>query len=118
MEEGRVGLPRAVARALLHHPKARRTRTVDPAAGDADPMAMDEEEDEDGTPGHLAWGRFDVPAEDVTVKLVRLPRGKKCVLSPTPDSLRRGFDRLPDVKAALERSLFGNRSTLSVGDSL
>jgi len=124
MEEGFVGLPASVAAALLKNESVGRERTADPAAAkgqagsDDGRMEVDDVGYEEETPGHLAWGAFDVPSCDVEVKLVALPKGNTCVLMPTPDSIERGFDRLPDVKLALEQSLIRTRSTLSVGDEI
>mmetsp|Transcript_19526 Transcript_19526/g.36593 ORF Transcript_19526/g.36593 Transcript_19526/m.36593 type:complete len:651 (-) Transcript_19526:238-2190(-) len=114
-----------------------RTRTVDPAAASSAsaPTAMDDGEEggesaapapapasangdsgEERTPGHPAYGLFDVPACRVEVTLLRLPRGKRAKLIPTPESIKHGFYNLKDVKLVLEQSLIRTRATLSVGD--
>mmetsp|Transcript_19525 Transcript_19525/g.36589 ORF Transcript_19525/g.36589 Transcript_19525/m.36589 type:complete len:653 (-) Transcript_19525:238-2196(-) len=116
-----------------------RTRTVDPAAAAAsasEPTAMDDGEEgeesaapapapasadgdagsDERTPGHPAYGLFDVPACRVEVTLLRLPRGKRAKLIPTPESIKHGFYNLKDVKLVLEQSLIRTRATLSVGD--
>ena len=140
MEEGQVGLPKAIASLLLENDSVPRTRTVDPAGeGTADPdvvmekgaedengsgsstesavvAAMDTDADEEKTPGHLAWGRFDVPDADVSITLVKLPRGKACTLVPTREAAANGFYKLKDVKLVLEQSLIRTRATLSVSD--
>lgn len=123
-EEGHVGLPAAIASALLD-PKRRRvqnevpkTRTKDPAAmsnTEEEPMEMDGEEK---TPGHLAWGAFDVPDVTLEISLVTLPKGRECTLIPTMNAIEQGFHGLKDVKLVLEQSLIRTRATLSVGDKV
>eukprot|EP00591_Stephanopyxis_turris_P002162 CAMPEP_0195530104 /NCGR_PEP_ID=MMETSP0794_2-20130614/32867_1 /TAXON_ID=515487 /ORGANISM="Stephanopyxis turris, Strain CCMP 815" /LENGTH=543 /DNA_ID=CAMNT_0040661527 /DNA_START=154 /DNA_END=1788 /DNA_ORIENTATION=- len=144
-EDGCVGLPQSIAKALLD--KGRRRvcedavvvpvkRTVDPAGAAASVVAIpsdtssamdvDEqdaamEEEESGaskTPGHLAWGAFDVPDMDVEVTMVTLPKGKACTLVPSLAALRNGFNNLKDVKVVLEQSLIRTRATLSVNDEI
>ena len=134
MEEGQVGLPEPVSSALLRSTSIPRKRTVDPASvassnapaveddaadasGKEEPLPM--QVDDDGgekTPGHLAWGLFDVPDVDVEITLIKLPKGKHCTLVPTPDSVRNGFYNLKDIKLVLEQSLIRTRATLSVND--
>lgn len=121
------------------------TRTVDPAAASAsaateengevgEESAVDENGDgavpmqqeaavttdaadnSERTPGHPAYGLFDVPASTVEITLLRLPKGKRCKLIPTEHSVRSGFYALKDVKMVLEQSLIRTRATLSVGD--
>ena len=134
MEEGQVGLPEPVSSALLRSTSIPRKRTVDPASvsssiapaaeDDAADASAEEEPlpmqvDDDGgekTPGHLAWGLFDVPDVDVEITLIKLPKGKHCTLVPTPDSVRNGFYNLKDIKLVLEQSLIRTRATLSVND--
>ena len=136
MEEGQVGLPEPVSSALLRSTSIPRKRTVDPASvassnaaensnGDDAADANTKEEplpmqvDDDGgekTPGHLAWGLFDVPDVDVEITLVKLPKGKHCTLVPTPEAVRNGFYNLKDIKLVLEQSLIRTRATLSVND--
>lgn len=118
-EEGYVGLPAATASALL---KAARTkspsiipikRTVDPA-GEVPRDLMDLEEEK--TPGHLAWGLFDLPDMPIEVSFVQLPKGKACKLTPTAEAVGNGFYSLNDIKLVLEQSLVRTRATLSRGD--
>jgi hypothetical protein len=124
-EEGHVGLPEPIAAALLD-PRQRRkdspsanpvpcTRTVDPASGEA--MVVEEDESEK-TPGHLAWGAFDVPDAPIEISMVQLPKGKACRLVPTQDAIQNGFYNLNDIKLVLEQSLIRTRATLSVGDTV
>jgi Ubiquitin fusion degradation protein UFD1/UBX domain len=145
-EEGYVGIPQHIASSLLdpknRHPTLRSceiptTRTVDPAsrggvsdsqAGggggdetmDDDPtgstVAAATEADGDKTPGHLAWGAFDVPVGTVEITMVRLPKGRGCTLVPTQQAVRNNFYGLMDVKLVLEQSLTRTRATLSGGD--
>lgn len=124
-EEGYVGLPASIAYSLLDPSRRRKDdatkipikRTVDPsrdvAAVEHDEM---EEEEDEKTPGHLAWGAFDLPDVLVEVTMVELPKGKRCVLVPTESAIRNGFYTLKDVKLVLEQSLVRTRATLSVGD--
>jgi hypothetical protein len=90
--------------------------TEDPVEDDAPLSAVTEIEEK--TPGHLAWGAFDIPSADIEVTLVRLPRGTECTLNPTQDAVRHGFHQLKDVKLVLEQSLIRTRATLSVGDTV
>jgi hypothetical protein len=80
------------------------------------PSAMQVDDDGERTPGHLAWGAFDVPDTDVEVTLIRLPKGRGCTLVPTHAAVRDGFYNLKDVKLVLEQSLIRTRATLSVND--
>jgi len=112
-------------------------RTVDPAAStktnltemnedDNEDMDVDnkqhtttEEDDDDGekTPGHPAYGLFDIPASSVEVTPVsRLPAGTNCTFTPTKTSIENGFYSLKDIKVVLEQSLMRTRATLSRGD--
>lgn len=141
-EEGHVGIPRPVAEALLD-PQRRRsehvsveiptTCTRDPAGVspsteiyDADDGSGDTKMAEvalqntegEKTPGHLAWGAFDIPEMGIEVSLVKLPRGKGCTLVPTKEAIRNGFYGLKDVKLVLEQSLIRTRATLGVGDTV
>ena len=68
------------------------------------------------TPGHLAWGAFDIPDSDVEITLIKLPKGKACTLVPTHEAVRNGFYNLKDVKLVLEQSLIRTRATLSIND--
>lgn len=110
-EEGHVGLPASIAAALLVD-GVPATRTKDPAGDD---KAM-ETSDEERTPGHLAWGAFDIPDIEIEVTLVKLPKGRRCTLTPTMEAIRNGFYNLKDIKLVLEQSLIRTRATLSVND--
>eukprot|EP00538_Stauroneis_constricta_P000590 CAMPEP_0119550042 /NCGR_PEP_ID=MMETSP1352-20130426/3647_1 /TAXON_ID=265584 /ORGANISM="Stauroneis constricta, Strain CCMP1120" /LENGTH=557 /DNA_ID=CAMNT_0007595787 /DNA_START=55 /DNA_END=1728 /DNA_ORIENTATION=- len=115
------------------------TRTVDPAAAaaspkepsdeDADDSAMDvehtnndnstsnnKEDQSDKTPGHLAYGAFDIPDVPLEITMVRLPKGKKCTLTPTPEAIRNNFYALKDIKLVLEQSLIRTRATMAIKD--
>ena len=109
-EEGHVGLPASIAAALLVD-GVPSTRTKDVAGDD---KAMDT--DEERTPGHLAWGAFDIPDVEIEVSLVKLPKGHRCTLIPTMEAIRNGFYNLKDIKLVLEQSLIRTRATLSVND--
>ena len=78
-------------------------------AGDAAGM-------ESGTPGHVAWGTFDLPDTDLALTLVTLPKGTRCTLVPTSQAVAQNFYALKDVKLVLEQSLIRTRATLSLGD--
>jgi len=111
-------------------------RTVDPAAStktrnltemneDMDvennqhTTTEEEADDDDGekTPGHPAYGLFDIPASSVEVTPVsRLPAGTNCTFTPTKTSIENGFYSLKDIKVVLEQSLMRTRATLSRGD--
>jgi hypothetical protein len=121
-EEGYVGLPASIAHSLLD-PSRRRNddatkipikRTVDPSSTYEHDHTMTIEEEK--TPGHLAWGAFDLPDVLVEITMVDLPKGKRCVLMPTEAAIQNGFYALKDVKLVLEQSLVRTRATLSVGD--
>lgn len=120
-DEGHVGLPASIAAALLDS-KRRRTEEIVPSMRTKDPSQMDvisvDPPDEDRTPGHLAWGAFDVPDVELEISLVTLPKGRGCTLVPTMDAIRHGFHQLKDVKLVLEQSLVRTRATLSVGDTV
>ena len=144
-EEGHVGIPQPIASALLKQanssssttesdekkeaPIVPSTRTVDPAAqalktssedGDDDNnnenTMQDDNNDGDQTPGHLAWGAFDIPDVKLEVTKVKLPKGRGCTLVPTKEAIQNNFYGLKDVKLVLEQSLIRSRATLSVGD--
>ena len=70
------------------------------------------------TPGHLAWGAFEIPDKALEVSLVKLPKGKGCTLVPTKEAIQNGFYGLKDVKLVLEQSLIRTRATLGVGDTV
>jgi len=134
-EEGHVGLPSPIAAALLD-PERRlpenasvsvpTMRTKDPSAlsaakenaADEGAMKIDHNlgEEEEKTPGHVAWGAFDVPDMPVEITMVQLPKGKGCTLTPTREAIQNGFFNLQNVKLVLEQSLIRTRATLSVGD--
>jgi hypothetical protein len=137
-EDGCVGLPEPVARALLtpntyslvgseNGSSIRSKRTVDPAAtapnnitesypSNNDQMNVDTN-DEEKTPGHLAYGKFEIPASSVEITPIKsLPPGKNCTFTPTRQSVQNGFYTLKDVKLVLEQSLIRTRATLSRGD--
>ena len=113
-EEGHVGLPESIASALLQNSSVPSHRTVDPAAGDE--VMQEDDLDDEQTPGHLAWGAFDIPSLPIEVSLVKLPKGKACTIVPTEAAIENGFYNLPDVKLVLEQSLIRTRATLSKGD--
>ena len=129
-DEGHIGLPASIAAALLrqnnstdtkdpHSEGIPTTRTIDPAKNTTDDkMTNDETTDSAGTPGHVAYGAFLVPAVPIEVSLVTLPKGKACTLVPTKEAVVNGFYRLKDVKLVLEQSLIRTRATLSVGDNV
>ena len=120
-DEGHVGLPLSIAAALLDPQRRRDDADVVPSRRTCDPSqpehsAMDL--DSDRTPGHLAWGCFDVPDVPLEVSLVKLPKGTGCTLIPTTAASHNGFHLLKDVKLVLEQSLVRTRATLSVGDTV
>lgn len=115
-EEGHVGIPIAIARSLCAgNNNVSTRRTVDPASSAVSKMDVDQYEgnnnqamdaDMEGepkTPGHIAYGAFNVPDLDVELSMVVLPKGKGCTLVPSIDALQRGFHGLKDVKATLEQ---------------
>ena len=122
-EEGHVGIPQPIASALLNPQNKNAsmvvptTRTVDPASKS---VPDDNNTDIDATtdtqtPGHLAWGAFDIPDTPLEITLVKLPKGKGCTLVPTKQAVQNNFYGLQDVKLVLEQSLIRTRATLSVG---
>jgi hypothetical protein len=129
-EEGHVGIPQPIADALLDPARRRKqdsfeiptTRTVDPAAKSFSDDATDNNDnnnmDEDNTPGHLAWGAFDIPSLLLEISLVQLPKGRGCTLVPTKEAIQNNFHGLQDVKLVLEQSLIRTRATLAVGDTV
>jgi len=132
-EEGHVGIPQHIASALLD-PKNRSpsfinnpiptTRTVDPAKSSSSSdegindstTTTDDEDPSMATPGHVAYGAFDVPNVPLEIVMVKLPKGTGCTVVPTEEAVRRGFYHLKDVKLVLEQSLIRTRATLSKGD--
>lgn len=120
-EEGHVGLPASIAAALLDPKRRHIEAEIVPSMRTKDPSqtgVIGVDPDEDRTPGHLAWGAFDVPDAHLEISLVRLPKGRGCTLVPTMDAIRHGFHQLKDVKLVLEQSLVRTRATLSVGDTI
>jgi len=140
-EEGHVGLPFGIARALIEQAgdAISVTRTVDPAGAatakqpidlpgenddendsmDVETVNHENNNDDDGgekTAGHLAWGKFDVPNALVEISLVQLPKGRACTLVPTQEALEKGFYNLKDIKLVLEQSLIRTRAVLSLND--
>lgn len=127
-DEGCVGLPIAIASRLLHQAAGfiPATRTVDRASvadvaqtmehSENMVMSDDNEDDTVQTPGHLAWGAFDIPAVPIEITRVQLSRGRRARLRPTEDAVRDGFYNLKDVKLVLEQSLVRTRATLTVED--
>lgn len=132
-DEGHVGIPQMAAKALLGRNNTNTEaaaivpipvkRTVDPAAAAAaatDEMAAPAEDvsisPADQTPGHLAWGAFDIPDLPLEITLLQLPKGKGCTLVPTQEAVQNNFYGLKDVKLVLEQSLIRTRATLSKGD--
>ncbi len=124
-DEGHIGIPRHIAQALLdpqnRHEANRNgadiptTLTVDPAASEDD-VKMDETIEQ--TPGHLAWGAFEIPETQLEIMMVQLPKGKGCTLEPTEEAVKNNFYGLKDVKLVLEQSLIRTRATLSMGDKV
>ncbi len=125
-DEGHMGIPRHIAQALLdpnNRLEANRkvdiptTRTVDPARSES--IEVDKmEELTDQTPGHLAWGAFDIPDTQLEIMMVQLPKGTGCTLEPTEEAVKNNFYGLKDVKLVLEQSLIRTRATLSMGDKV
>ncbi len=139
-EEGCIGLPKSIASALLDpsrlschrksssmdHPspiQIPHSRTIDPAASNDAKQNNDNDDDTmktEGTPGHVAYGAFDVPTNmPVQITLLsKLPKGKQCILKPTKQAIDNGFYQLKDIKLVLEQSLIRTRATLSIGDEI
>jgi Ubiquitin fusion degradation protein UFD1/UBX domain len=121
-EEGYIGIPRPIANVLLHSKHGTGTvesfRTVDPSKSSIDDndMTVEGNQEESTTPGHLAWGAFDLPAPLLEISMVRLPLGRTAALQPTVAAIQAGFYQLNNVKLVLEQSLIRTRATLSVGD--
>jgi Ubiquitin fusion degradation protein UFD1/UBX domain len=137
-DEGFVGIPESIAKVLLHpsicpeKTVVPRTRTVDAASvkhnveatepmdrtDDTDEELPMEVDDTERTPGHIAWGAFDIPELPIEISMVRLPKGKSVVLRPTLSAIQMGFYNLKDIKFVLEQSLMRTRATLTVGDTI
>ena len=115
-DEGHVGLPAAVAAALLRHDGVARHRTVDPSGNNNTEIMNDDNDQGEPTTGHPAYGAFDVPAVPLEISLVTLPRGQACTLQPTAEAVQHGFYNLADIKLVLTQSLQRTRATLSVTD--
>jgi hypothetical protein len=140
-DEGYIGLPFSVANTLLQPDGAisiDNRLTVDPAQAsttdDLGAMDIDDKDEgngqvaevnlgtndenvEDKTPGHAAYGMFPVPVHLIEVTLLtNLPLGSKCTLQPTINAIKQGFYNLKNVKLALEQSLIRTRGSLNVGD--
>ena len=138
-EDGCVGLPEPIARALLTPNKyslvgstngstVGSKKTVDPASTAAnnstehnptnkDQMDVDLNDGDEKTPGHLAYGKFEIPASSIEIIPIKsLPPGKNCTFTPTRQSVLNGFYTLKDIKLVLEQSLIRTRATLSRGD--
>jgi hypothetical protein len=133
-DDGFVGLPEPIARALLMQaPSLPTFRTKDLAStkqvddesmitGDGDNNTgiskdtMQVVDDVEKTPGHLAWGQFDLPQSFIEITRVRLPKGKSARLIPTDQAIADGFYKLTDIKYVLEQSLVRTRATLSIHD--
>mmetsp|Transcript_24613 Transcript_24613/g.53329 ORF Transcript_24613/g.53329 Transcript_24613/m.53329 type:complete len:621 (-) Transcript_24613:56-1918(-) len=78
---------------------------------------MEDVDTSERTPGHPAYGLFDVPALPIEVTPVNSLRpGNNCTFTPTASSIKNGFYSLKDVKSVLEQSLMRTRATLSRGD--
>ena len=111
------------------------TITVDPASSSSDVtnsekdelmqventgIATNREEEEEEvverTPGHIAWGAFEIPDVQLEITMVQLPKGTGCTLVPTEEAVRNNFYGLKDVKIVLEQSLIRTRATLTIGD--
>lgn len=130
-EDGCVGLPEPIAMALLvpnayslvgntNASAIQTKRTEDPAATKSTEQPSDGDKDmdiEEKTPGHPAYGAFDLPATEVEIIPIKfLSPGKECTFTPTASSIKNGFYALKDVKLVLEQSLIRTRATLSKGD--
>jgi hypothetical protein len=146
-EDGCVGLPEPIARALLipnnyslvgtdrHKITIPTKRTVDPAFittaeenGHANTSEVEkyiatnsdapaDNDDGEKTPGHPAYGKFDIPSCPMEITPIKsLPPGVDCTFTPTEQSIKNGFYALKDVKLVLEQSLMRTRATLSRGD--
>lgn len=132
-EEGYIGLPLSIASALLdtkrrssHETKGVKvpsTRTRDPSVAveqNSEELNLSTDGDEyfEKTPGHLAYGAFDIPDVPLKIEMVTLPKGEACTLVPSMDAIRNGFFGLQNVKFVMEQSLVRTRATLSIGDTV
>jgi len=123
-DESRIGIPKHISEALLdpinRHEAYRnvdipKTITVDPASPIGTNIKVEDKIDH--TPGHLAWGAFEIP-DLLEVTMLQLPKGTGCKLMPTEEAVTNNFYGLKDVKLVLEQSLIRTRATLSVGDKV
>jgi Ubiquitin fusion degradation protein UFD1/UBX domain len=133
-DEGHVGLPQPIAQALLASVtpsndsgdvaiKTMRTSdaAIMPTSNEEATDSMDVGENDDigeKTPGHVAWGAFDLPDSPIEITLLQLPRGKTARLRPTMAAIHSGFYGLKDIKWVLEQSLARTRATLSLQDTV
>ncbi len=125
-EEGYIGIPKAVAAALLTSSTTspvETTRTVDPATAVAQPAqdetmdhAFDDDDEGEKTPGHVAYNAFDIPAAPIEIVLLQLPKGTGMTLRP----MTKSFDQLQQdqIKFALEQSIQRTRATITRYDTL
>uniref|UniRef100_A0A7S4AIS9 UBX domain-containing protein n=1 Tax=Pseudo-nitzschia australis TaxID=44445 RepID=A0A7S4AIS9_9STRA len=81
-------------------------------------MKTDDGMEQTRTPGHLAWGAFEIPDALLEITMVQLPKGTGCTLVPTKEAIQNRFYALKDVKLVLEQSLIRTRATLSRGDKV
>jgi Ubiquitin fusion degradation protein UFD1 len=141
-EEGYIGLPKSICDALFsqqQHEGIPTTRTIDPSKSN---RMMSEEsvdsndngsrdsnnhhviddldvDDNNKTPGHVAYNAFDIPALPIEVQLIQyLPKGKSCTVIPSISAIQNGFYHLTDIKLVLEQSLIRTRGTLSQHDTI
>ena len=95
-DEGFVGIPSIIAQTLCIPKEVPKIRTVDPStqinspqvderieldnngkdAKEHNTMLDADMDNEEKTPGHIAWGAFDVPNLDVEICMVTLPKGE------------------------------------------
>ena len=95
-DEGFVGIPSIIAQTLCIPKEVPTIRTVDPSTQINSPRVVERMEldnngkdgkehntmldanmdNEEKTPGHIAWGAFDVPNLDVEICMVTLPKGE------------------------------------------
>lgn len=121
-EEGYIGIPKAVAAALLTS-TMETTRTIDPASAVAPDETMEDHgldgDDNDvgeKTPGHVAYNAFDIPAVPIEIVWLQLPKGTGMTLRP----LTKSFYHLQQdqIKFALEQSIQRTRATITLYDTL
>jgi len=107
-EEGFIGIPSIVSKSLCKSSSVPVMRTIDPAnvrneVGNNNEEQAANMDDDDKTPGHIAWGLFDVPSVDIEVTMVSLPKATSCTLVPSTEAIHKGFYNLKDVKVTLEK---------------